>query len=86
VTPEQQKSFLEEIPTDAIYDELLGRWDHIIISSSKARPEDDHPNVAITSTRWKGNPLICQGLACGIIADCQSYRGLDEEIIGADEL
>lgn len=86
MTPEQQKAILEEMPTDVIYDELLNRFEHVIFSGLKAKPEDGSPGQRLTSWRYKGDPFVCMGLAYGIMHECQTFRDSDEEPIHADEL
>jgi hypothetical protein len=68
---------LEFVDTEALLEELLGRFDHAVFAGLKY-PE----NMAYQATRlWKGNPFTCNGLAniasMAIMDDL--YHGEDED-------
>jgi hypothetical protein len=86
MTPEQIKGLLELTPTDVLYEELLNRYEHVIFSGLKNRPARENEGQQITSWRYKGNPFICQGLAFGILHECQQARNDTEEEIASDDL
>jgi hypothetical protein len=86
MTPEREKEVLELVSTDALYEELLVRFEHVIFSGIKNRPNQNDQSAQVTSWRYKGNPFVCQGLACGIIAECQNARNEVEEEIDKDDL
>lgn len=86
MTDEQLSAIVALAPTDLLYRELLGRFDHVIFSAVKDTPTEESPNQKITSWRLKGSYLVCQGLACGIIAECQENRSQDEREIDTHDL
>lgn len=86
MTDEQIKAMLALAPTEWLYQELLGRFDHVVFSAVKNHPTPDNPNQKITSWRLKGDYLTCQGLACGLISECQDNRNEDEQEIDTGDL
>ena len=83
MTPEEQAELLS---TQVLYDELLSRFDSVIFSGVKARPEEGKPDQKVTSWRVRGDYVVCAGLACGIIHECSKMRDEDETEIQTDEL
>jgi len=77
---------LQLITTDVLYEELLSRFEVVIISGLKKRPEEDDPDSRVLSWRWKGDPYVCQGLANGIISNVQSFLDETKERIDPRDL
>lgn len=86
MTPEQEKEFIELLPTNVLYEALMARFDSAIFFGQKPRPEVDDPRIKIISMRWKGDPHLCQGMACSIIASCEAWMAKDTWDIPSEDL
>ena len=86
MTPEQEKGFLELIPTSALYDEFKRRFDHCIAAGLMRRPsEEDHDHFVLSYT-YKGTAMLCQGLATQVISKCQKDIDSSTNEMPLDEL
>jgi hypothetical protein len=86
MTPEYYTTMLELVPTDELYLELARRFEDLILHTSTPRPDSENDTRKVVSMRWKGDPRICQGLACGVIASCEEWIQKDLTDIPKEEL
>lgn len=71
---------LELIETQALIDELLGRFEHAVFAGLKVNEATESQYEV---RQQVGNQRTCQGLAFGIIARCEDYRrAVSEPTIG----
>lgn len=71
MTPEQERAFLELVPTARLYDEFKRRFAHVVIAGLMPRPTPEDPDHHLLSYAYVGMPLVCQGLALQLIRRCQ---------------
>lgn len=71
---------LELIETQALIDELLGRFEHAVFAGLKVNEATESQYEV---RHQVGNQRTCQGLAFGIIARCEDYRrSVSEPTVG----
>lgn len=71
---------LELIETQALIDELLGRFEHAVFAGLKV---NEATEIQYEVRQQVGNQRTCQGLAFGIIARCEDHRrSVSEPTVG----
>ena len=71
---------LELIETQALIDELLGRFQHAVFAGLKVNEATERQYEV---RQQVGNRRACQGLAFGLIARCEDYlRSVSEPTVG----